>query len=126
MPAPTSSPRPSRRSGLPKRTFDRRFKAATGYSPLAYIQALRVEEAKQMLETGTQPVEAIGREVGYEDAASFRRLFRRLAGMAPGDYRKKFRIPKEVAEAAAAAGCRPTELAARSASRMRRSRVPSP
>jgi transcriptional regulator GlxA family with amidase domain len=89
-----------RQSGLPKRTFDRRFKAATGYSPLAYIQALRVEEAKQMLETGTGPVEAIGREVGYEDAASFRRLFRRLAGMAPGDYRKKFRIPKEVAEAA--------------------------
>lgn len=87
-------------SGLPKRTFDRRFKAATGYSPLAYIQALRVEEAKQMLETGTQPVEAIGREVGYEDAASFRRLFRRLAGMAPGDYRRKFRIPKEVAVAA--------------------------
>lgn len=90
-----------RLSGLPKRTFDRRFKAATGYSPLAYIQALRVEEAKQMLETGTVPVEAIGREVGYEDAASFRRLFRRLAGMPPGDYRKKFRIPKEVAEAAA-------------------------
>jgi AraC-like DNA-binding protein len=56
-----------------------------------------------MLETGTQPVEAVGREVGYEDAASFRRLFRRLAGMAPGDYRKKFRIPKEVAEVVAAA-----------------------
>ena len=36
-----------RRSGLPKRTFDRRFKAATGYSPLAYVQALRIEEAKQ-------------------------------------------------------------------------------
>jgi transcriptional regulator GlxA family with amidase domain len=88
--------------GLPKRTFDRRFKAATGYSPLAYVQQLRIEEAKQMLETGTEPVEAIGREVGYEDAASFRRLFRRFAGMSPGDYRKKFRIPKEVVEAAKA------------------------
>ena len=42
-----------RRSGLPKRTFDRRFRAATGYSPLAYVQALRIEEAKQLLETGT-------------------------------------------------------------------------
>jgi transcriptional regulator GlxA family with amidase domain len=91
-------------SGLSKRTFDRRFRAATGYSPLAYIQALRVEEAKQMLETGSVPVEAIGREVGYEDAASFRRLFRRLAGMPPGDYRRKFRIPRNVAEAAAPAG----------------------
>lgn len=82
-----------RLSGLPKRTFHRRFKAATGYSPLAYVQALRVEEAKQMLETGATPIDAIGREVGYEDAAAFRRLFRRLTAMSPGDYRRRFRIP---------------------------------
>jgi transcriptional regulator GlxA family with amidase domain len=93
-------------SGLTKRTFDRRFRAATGYSPLAYIQALRIEEAKHMLETGTAPVDAIGREVGYQDAASFRRLFRRLAGMAPGDYRKRFRIPRDVAMAARTASSR--------------------
>jgi transcriptional regulator GlxA family with amidase domain len=93
----------ARVSGLPKRTFDRRFKAATGYSPLAYVQALRIEEAKHMLETGSLSVEAIGREVGYEDAASFRRLFRRLAGISPGDYRRRFRIPRSIAEAAAAA-----------------------
>jgi transcriptional regulator GlxA family with amidase domain len=80
-------------SGLPKRTFDRRFKAATGYSPLAYVQALRIEEAKQMLETDAAPVDAIGREVGYEDASSFSRLFRRLTGISPGDYRRRFRIP---------------------------------
>jgi transcriptional regulator GlxA family with amidase domain len=80
-------------SGLPKRTFDRRFRAATGYSPLAYIQTLRVEEAKQLLETTTTSVEAVGRQVGYEDSASFRRLFRRLAGMPPGDYRRKFQMP---------------------------------
>ena len=90
----------ARVSGLPKRTFDRRFKAATGYSPLAYVQALRIEEAKHMLETGSQPVDAIGREVGYEDAASFRRLSRRLTGMSPGDYRRRFRLPRYVAEAA--------------------------
>jgi transcriptional regulator GlxA family with amidase domain len=83
----------ARVSGLPKRTFDRRFKAATGYSPLAYVQALRIEEAKQMLETGSAPVDAIGREVGYEDASSFSRLFRRLTGISPGDYRRRFRIP---------------------------------
>jgi transcriptional regulator GlxA family with amidase domain len=82
-----------RQSGLPKRTFDRRFRAATGYSPLAYVQALRIEEAKQLLETTAEPAETIGREVGYEDSASFRRLFRRLAGMTPGDYRRKFRFP---------------------------------
>jgi transcriptional regulator GlxA family with amidase domain len=91
-------------SGLPKRTFDRRFKAATGYSPLAYVQALRIEEAKQMLETGSDPVDAVGREVGYEDAASFRRLFRRMTGISPGDYRRRFRIPRNIVEAAAPAG----------------------
>lgn len=80
-------------SGLPKRTFDRRFRAATGYAPLAYVQSLRVEEAKQMLETGEEPIEEIARQVGYEDAASFRRLFRRQVGMTPGDYRRKFRVP---------------------------------
>jgi transcriptional regulator GlxA family with amidase domain len=94
----------ARLSGLPKRTFDRRFKAATGYSPLAYVQALRIEEAKHMLETGSAPIDAIGREAGYEDAASFRRLFRRLTGMSPGDYRRRFQLPRYVAEAAAPAG----------------------
>ena len=80
-------------AGLPKRTFDRRFRAATGFSPLAYVQALRIEEAKQLLETGAVPVDAIGREVGYEDASSFSRLFRRLTGISPGDYRRRFKIP---------------------------------
>jgi transcriptional regulator GlxA family with amidase domain len=91
----------SRVSGLPKRTFDRRFRAATGYSTLAYVQALRIEEAKHMLETSTVPVDRVGREVGYEDTASFRRLFRRLTGIAPGDYRRRFRLPREIAQAAA-------------------------
>lgn len=86
----------ARFSGLPKRTFDRRFRTATGYSPLAYIQALRIEEAKQILETTAMPIEAVSRDVGYEDKASFRRLFRRLAGMTPGDYRRKFQLPKNV------------------------------
>lgn len=89
------------RSGLPKRTFDRRFRSATGYSPLAYVQALRVEEAKHLLETGSQPIEEIAQEVGYTDLASFRRLFRRQAGMTPGDYRKKLQLPDYVRQMAA-------------------------
>ena len=91
----------ARMSGLAKRTFDRRFRAATGYSPLAYVQALRVEEAKQMLETGPDPVEEVARQVGYEDPASFRRLFRRLVGMTPGDYRRKFQVPETLLAALA-------------------------
>jgi len=88
-----------KQSGLPKRTFDRRFKAATGYAPLAYIQALRIEEAKQALETTDGTVEEIGRQVGYEDAGSFRRLFRRLAGIRPREYRRKLTPPSVVRNA---------------------------
>jgi transcriptional regulator GlxA family with amidase domain len=88
----------ARLSGLPKRTFDRRFRAATGYAPLSYVRSLRVEEAKQLLETGLDAVEEVARQVGYEDTASFRRLFRSLVGMAPGEYRRKFMVPKSVLE----------------------------
>lgn len=83
-----------RRCGLPERSFARRFRAATGYTPIAYIQALRIEEAKQMLETSDETVESIGRQVGYQDPVSFRRLFKRLCGLSPADYRRKLRIPR--------------------------------
>lgn len=107
-----------RRSGLPKRTFDRRFRAATGYSPLAYVQALRIEEAKHLLETGTQPIEQIAREVGYADLASFRRLFRRQAGMSPGDYRRKLQLPDHVRKLATQRpAARPETTAATTAAR---------
>ena len=79
------------RSGLTPRTFKRRFKIATGYSPLEYVQTLRIEEAKHMLETTYTPVEDIGLEVGYEDINSFRRLFKRLTAITPHDYRQKFK-----------------------------------
>ena len=82
-----------RRSGLPASTFKRRFKAATGLTAIAYVQCVRVERAKRLLETTAEPVEAISWAVGYEDAASFRRLFKRLTAMPPGDYRRKFRLP---------------------------------
>ncbi|MGD9572445.1 MAG: GlxA family transcriptional regulator [Thermoleophilia bacterium] len=81
------------RSGLPERTFARRFTAATGMSAIAYVQRLRVEEAKLRLERTDTPVERIAWEVGYEDPAAFRRLFRRVAGMAPGAYRRRFQLP---------------------------------
>lgn len=93
-----------RRAGLAKRTFDRRFRNATGYAPLAYVQALRIEEAKQELETGDEAIEAIGEEVGYADPVFFRRLFRRLTGMTPAAYRKKFKVPGYVAAGGACSG----------------------
>jgi transcriptional regulator GlxA family with amidase domain len=78
------------RSGLAPRTFLRRFKTATGYTPTEYVQTLRIEEAKQLLETGTLSVEAIGFEVGYEDPNFFRRLFKRMTGVTPARYRLRF------------------------------------
>lgn len=79
-----------RLSGLPERTFVRRFSAATGMSPLDYIHALRLEEAKQILETQELPVETVALEVGYQDNGFFGRMFRRRVGMTPGQYRKRF------------------------------------
>lgn len=78
-------------SGLAERTFKRRFRKATGMSPLEYVHTLRIEEAKQMLETGDAPVEAIALEVGYEDAGFFTRLFRRQVRLTPMHYRRRFR-----------------------------------
>jgi len=77
-------------SGLPERSFVRRFSKATGYTPIKYVHALRLEEAKQHLETGTLPIEAVSNEVGYEDASFFTRLFRRNVGMTPAAYRRRF------------------------------------
>jgi len=78
-------------SGLGERTFKRRFTRATGLSPLEYVQTLRVEEAKHLLETTGEPVDEIVAGVGYDDPASFRRLFKRLAGVTPGRYRLRYR-----------------------------------
>lgn len=79
------------RSGLPERTFKRRFRSATGYSPVDYVQAVRIEEAKHLLETSDIPVDAVAFEVGYEDPSFFRRLFRRKTGVTPAAYRRHFR-----------------------------------
>jgi transcriptional regulator GlxA family with amidase domain len=79
-----------RLSGTAERSFKRRFKQATGMSPLEYVHTLRLEEAKQMLESGCDSIEAIANEVGYEDAGFFSRLFRRNVKLTPAQYRKRF------------------------------------
>ena len=76
--------------GMSGRTFLRRFKAATGRLPGAYLQAVRVEMAKAMLERERMSVQAIAAQVGYDDVSFFRTLFKRATGMTPGDYRTHF------------------------------------
>jgi transcriptional regulator GlxA family with amidase domain len=75
---------------VPERTFKRRFRAATGVSLIDYLQNLRIEQGKHLLETSDLPVEEISAEVGYADASFFRRLFKRLAGLTPVAYRRMF------------------------------------
>jgi transcriptional regulator GlxA family with amidase domain len=83
-----------KRSRLAERTFKRRFTSATGLTPVAYVQRLRIEDAKRRLERTGASVDEISFRVGYEDPAFFRRLFKRTTGLAPGAYRKRFRIPE--------------------------------
>jgi transcriptional regulator GlxA family with amidase domain len=82
-----------RRSRLSPRTFKRRFREATGETTISYVQRIRVERAKRALETGGTPIEEISWGVGYEDAASFRRLFKRVTGLTAGEYRRRFQLP---------------------------------
>ena len=78
-------------SGLAPRTFKRRIRAATGYAPLDYVQLLRLEEAKHLLETTDLPIDTVSMKIGYEEAAFFWRLFRRHAGITPSRSRQWFR-----------------------------------
>lgn len=94
--APNPVTRMVEQSGLAERTFKRRFKAATGYAPVDYIQTLRVEEAKQMLERSLDATDLVAHAVGYEDLAFFRRLFKRKTGVTPARYRQRFRSIAEL------------------------------
>jgi transcriptional regulator GlxA family with amidase domain len=78
------------RAGLGVRTFVRHFKAATGKLPATYLQALRIEASKAMLERDARPIQSISSEVGYDDIAFFRSLFKRSTGMTPAEYRAHF------------------------------------
>jgi len=94
-----------KRSGIPERTFKRRFTLATGIAPLDYVQRLRIEYAKRRLEQSDTPTDQISWAVGYEDPAFFRKLFRRVTGVSPAVYRRRYRVPG----AAQAAGSMATE-----------------
>ncbi len=73
------------------RTLNRRFTEVVGMAPLAYLQALKIERAKELLEVTNSDFEAITEKVGYGDASSFRRLFKRSTGLSPAQYRRQFK-----------------------------------
>ncbi|MBI5589929.1 MAG: GlxA family transcriptional regulator [Deltaproteobacteria bacterium] len=76
--------------GLSRRTLVRRFKTATGETPLTYQQNIRIEAAKRFLEKGIRSFDEITYKVGYEDSSTFRKIFSKRTGLLPKEYRKKF------------------------------------
>ena len=75
------------------RNFIRRFKDATGHTPLSYIHTIRVTMAKRLLEDGQQSIQEVSQAVGYEDVIFFRDLFKRHTGVCPTEYRTRFGTP---------------------------------
>lgn len=74
---------------LSVRTLQRRFLAATGTTPMQYLQAVRIERSKDLLETTRLPVPEVAAQVGYQDRVAFGRLFKKMAGMTPAAYRQQ-------------------------------------
>lgn len=78
-------------AGLEGRTFLRRFKKATGLTTTEYFQRIRISRAQDLLHSGNQSLDQVAWDVGYSDPGAFRKVFLRIVGLSPGDYRKRFR-----------------------------------
>ena len=72
------------------RTLNRRFQSAVAMRPIEYIQAVRIEQAKRLLESGNVTIKSLAHQVGYDDISSFTRLFRRATELTPKEYQDKF------------------------------------
>lgn len=77
--------------GLSSRSLIRRFKLATGLTPLNYLQAARIESAQRLLVRSNKTIEQVTSWVGYEDVSSFIRLFKRNTGLTPSSYRARYK-----------------------------------
>lgn len=73
------------------RNFLRRFKSATGVTPIDYLQKIRIEAAKKILENTSKSITEVMMDVGYSDVKAFRHLFRRITGLTPKGYQDKFK-----------------------------------
>jgi transcriptional regulator GlxA family with amidase domain len=82
----------SSHANLSERTFLRRFESATGMPPTEYLQHLRVDKARAELEFSRLAIQEIAWKVGYKDPSSFRKVFQKVVGLTPGDYRRRFNV----------------------------------
>lgn len=86
----TAGPALAAVAGLEARSFLRRFRRATGLTPTGYRHALRLGQARRLLETTRTPIDQIAWSIGYADPGAFRRLFQAHVGLSPGAYRQTF------------------------------------
>jgi transcriptional regulator GlxA family with amidase domain len=86
-----SVPALAARAAMSERHFARSFRAETGVTPAAWVEALRVERARMALESGRAPVEVVASQTGFGTVETMRRAFRRRLGVSPADYRSRFR-----------------------------------
>ncbi|BDM74630.1 putative transcriptional regulator, AraC family protein (plasmid) [Streptomyces nigrescens] len=82
-------------AGLSPRHLQRRFTAELGIPPATYVEGVRIEAAKRALAESGHPVETIARRYGFGTAETLRRAFHRHLGIAPSDYRDRFRSTRE-------------------------------
>ena len=85
-------PRMAAVARLGERTFLRRFLRATGLRPTEYLQHLRVGKARELLERSDRSVDEVAASVGYEDTGAFRKVFARVLGLSPSEYRRRFAV----------------------------------
>lgn len=78
-------------AGLEERTFLRRFQKATGLTSTDYVQRLRVSKAQELLQFSTELVDRIAWAVGYADPSAFRKVFIRIVGLTPNEFRRRFK-----------------------------------
>jgi transcriptional regulator GlxA family with amidase domain len=78
------------RANLSERSFARAFKAEVGQTPAAYVEMLRVERARALLEDGAESLEAVARDAGFTSTEVLRRAFHRRVGVSPAAYRDRF------------------------------------
>ena len=79
-------------AGLEPRTFMRRFLKSTGHTTGEYVQRVRIDAARDLLQSTSEPVDAIAWKVHYSDPSSFRKVFTRIIGLTPAEYRQRFRM----------------------------------
>jgi transcriptional regulator GlxA family with amidase domain len=98
--APLDLPSLAKRAGMSLRNFSRRFRSETGATPAAYIERVRLDHARGLLEASELAIEDVAQRAGFGSAETLRRVFARRIGLSPREYRARFAAPARTAKGA--------------------------